>query len=608
MFKRSFNRTLLLATLVSFSSLGLAGKPVGQWAATAPITLTLIALNDFHGNIMPPGGSVLAPDSTNPAGTRVSAGGAAYLSTLVHQLRAQNPKNTLVVAAGDMVGASPLTSGLFHDEPTIDVLNQIGLDVSSVGNHEFDKGQAELLRLQQGGCFPAATDGSAGVVGKDTCMDHGRFKGAKFQYLAANVLDEKTGATLLPSSVIRQVGGVKVGFIGLTLKDTPTVVTPAGVKGLRFADEVETVSALVPVLKKQGATVIVVLMHQGGQTTAKTVMDKSCPGFTGEIVGLSDRFDPAVDVVVSGHTHQEYVCFRPDGKLVTQTGSHGRLVTRIDLIVDGKTKKIIAKDANNRLVVNDLAVKDRDGKPIPLPAGYTPLTRDPKVDQLVRRYGDLTATIADAVIGRLAAPLDRKQNPAGESTLGAVLADAFLAASSDASYGSQAAQIAFTNPGGIRSDMTSSLTVTFGQLYNVLPFNNNIVTMDLTGQQLLRLLEQQWESPQPKGGRIMPVSSGFSYTWDASQPEGAAPGTGQRVVPGSMKLNGEPINLAASYRITVNNFMASGGDNFTLLREGRNRQEGDIDSAIAKLYFRVKGIVTPPRLDRITLMAVPSVP
>jgi 5'-nucleotidase len=595
------NRSLLLTLLAGFASLALAAKPTG----TAPISLSLISLNDFHGNIMPPAGSVLVPDRANPAGTRVSAGGAAYLSTLVHQLKQSNPRNTLVLAAGDMVGASQLTSGLFHDEPTIDILNQIGLDISSVGNHEFDKGREELLRLQNGGCFAKSADGTAGVVGKDTCMNQGRFTGAKFQYLAANVIDEVSGKTLLPAYAIRSLGGVKVGFIGLTLKDTPTVVTPAGVAGLSFADEVQTVNALVPVLQAQGATVLVVLIHQGGQTTAKTVMDKSCPGFSGEIVGLSDRFDPAVDLVISGHTHQEYVCFRPDGKLITQTGSYGRLVTKIDLTVDGKTKKVIAKDANNKLVVNDIGVKDASGQITALPAGYTSLARDPVIDKVVRRYGDLSSTIADVVVGRLAAPLDRKLSPGGESSLGAVIADAFLAGTSSTSYGGQPAQIAFTNGGGIRSDLTSSLTVSFGQLFNVMPFNNNLVSMDLTGQELLRLLEQQWESPQPKGGRVMPVSNGFSYTWDASQPEGAAPGKGQRVVQGSMKLNGEPIDMNRSYRITVNSFMASGGDNYTVLRQGRNRQDGEMDSVVTKLYFRVKGLVVAPALDRISVAKAP---
>jgi 5'-nucleotidase len=273
-------------------------------------------------------------------------------------------------------------------------------------------------------------------------------------------------------------------------------------------------------------------------------------------------------------------------------------VSKIDLTIDGLSKKVIAKDANNKLVVNDIGVKDANGQITALPAGYASLARDPVIDKVVRRYGDLSSTIADVVVGRLAEPLDRKLSPAGESKLGAVIADAFLAGTSSASYGGQA----FTNGGGIRSDLSSSLTVSFGQLFNVMPFNNNLVSMDLTGQELLRLLEQQWESPQPKGGRIMPVSNGFSYTWDASQPEGAAPGKGQRVVLASMTLNGEPIDMNRSYRITVNNFMASGGDNYTVLRQGRNRQDGEIDSVVTKLYFRVKGLVRAPALDRIAVI------
>ncbi len=585
----------ILALSLSVTPFAFAAQPVSK----APITLSLIALNDFHGNILPPAGSVLMPDSANPSGTRVSAGGAAYLSTLVRHLKRQNPQNTLVVAAGDMIGASQLTSGLFHDEPTIDVLSQIGLDISSVGNHEFDKGRSELLRMQKGGCFPKSEDGTVGRIGLDTCMNKGKFSGAKFQYLAANVTDQKTGETLFPAYSIRSLGGVKVGFIGLTLKETPSVVTPAGVAGLAFADEVETVNRLVPVLKGKGVTVIVVLIHQGGETRAKTLLDKSCPGFSGEIIKLSDGFDPAIDVVVSGHTHQEYVCFRPDGKLITQTGSYGRLVTKIDLTIDRSTKRVMAKDANNKVVINDIGVKDPSGNAVPLPGGYASLSRDPAIDRVVRRYGDLSASIADVVVGRISSPLDRKVNAAGESTLGAVIADAFLAGTSDTSYGAKPAQIAFTNRGGIRSDLSASLTVTFGQLFNVMPFNNNLVTMDLTGRQLLRLLEQQWESPQLPGGRIMPVSNGFSYTWDASMPEGAAPGTGQRVVPGSMKLHGVPIEADQTYRVTVNNFMAGGGDNFTVLLQGTNVQAGDIDSVVAKLYFRVKGIVNAPALDRI---------
>ena len=567
--------------------------------AAEPVHISLIAINDFHGNIQPPAGSVLMPDAANASGTRVAAGGAAYLSTLVQQLKSRNPGRTLVVGAGDLVGATPLASGLFHDEPTIEVLNQIGLDVSSVGNHEFDKGRTELLRLQNGGCYPRPADGSSGVVGVDTCMNAGTFSGARFQYLAANVLDTASGNTLFPATALREVGGVKIGFIGLTLRATPSVVTPAGVEGLKFLSEVATVNRLAPQLRAQGASAVVVLIHQGGQTSARMVQDKTCPDFSGAIVALADQFASSVDVVVSGHTHQEYVCLRPDGKLLTQTGFYGRLLTQIDLQIDPQAHRVVAKDANNFVVLNGATVKDANGIPLPLPQGATALQPDPAVEAIVRRYGDLTAPLSDMEVGRLAAPLDRHSNAAGESSLGAMVADAYLAGTSDPSYGDKAAQIAFTNPGGLRADLSSSLSVTFGQLFNVLPFNNSLVTMDLTGAQLLRLLEQQWEKPQPAGGRILPVSNGFSYSWDASVPEGAAPGTGHRVVPGSMRLQGVPMAMEQSYRVTVNSFMASGGDALSVFKQGRNVQEGETDLVVAKLYLRLKGILPAPQMGRI---------
>jgi 5'-nucleotidase len=567
--------------------------------AAEPVHISLIAMNDFHGNIQSPAGSLLMPDAANTSGTRVAAGGAAYLSSLVQELKSHNPGQTLVVGAGDLVGATPLASGLFHDEPAIEVLNQIGLDVSSVGNHEFDKGRTELLRLQKGGCYPRSDDGKNGMVGVDTCMQAGTFSGAKFQYLAANVLDIASGNTLFPATVLREVAGVKIGFIGLTLRSTPSVVTPAGVVGLQFLSEVATVNRLAPQLKAQGAAAVVVLIHQGGQTSARTVQDKTCPDFSGPILALADQFDAAVDVVVSGHTHQEYVCVRPDGKLVTQTGFYGRLLTLIDLQIDPQAHRVLTKDANNYVVLNGAVVKDLNGNPLPLPQGAKALQADPAVEAIVRRYGDLTAPLSEMEVGRLAAPLERRANAAGESTLGAVIADAFLAGTSDSSYGNRPAQIAFTNPGGLRSDLSSSLAVTFGQLFNVLPFNNTLVTMDLTGAQLLRLLEQQWERPQPAGGRILPVSNGFSYTWDASQPEGAAPGKGHRVVPGSLRLQGVPIAMDQSYRVTVNSFMASGGDALSVFKQGLRVQEGENDLVAAKLYFRLKGILPPPPMGRI---------
>jgi 5'-nucleotidase len=571
----------------------------GDYKAPTPVTVSLIGLNDLHGNLLPPSGSVTVADPANPAGTKVSAGGLAYLASLIKELKAQNPSNTLVVGAGDMIGASPITSSLYHDEPTVEALNLLGLDITSVGNHEFDKGRDELLRKQSGGCFPLTADGSKGKVGVDTCMNDGKFAGAKYKYLAANVIDQKTSTTLFPPYEIRRVGGVDIAFIGLTLKDTPSVVTPSGVAGMIFIDEVETVNKLVPELKAKGVASIVVLMHQGGFTNASTVNDKTCPGLNGDIVELTDRLNSAIDVVISGHTHMEYVCTRPDGKLLTQSGFYGSVVTKIDLKIDPLQKKVLSKDANNIVAINDVGVKDTKGVLIPLPAGMKAQVQDSAMAALIQKYVDKSSVVTNEVIGDITEPITRTVNTAGESKMGDIVADIYLAGSSGPAYGDKAARIAFTNVGGVRSDLTS-LSVTFGQLFAVMPFGNNLLTMDLTGQQILRLLEQQWESIQPAGGRVMQVSKGFSYTWDASKPEGAATGTGNRVVEGSMKLNGVGIDLSKIYRVTVNNFMAAGGDNFSVLLSGKNIQQGDVDIDAGAAYFRAKGTVPTPVLNRIT--------
>ncbi len=602
------NKTLLARAALLVASLALvscggggqsAATPMPDVKAPDPVTVSLIGLNDFHGNLLPTSAALTVADPAKPAGTRVSAGGVAYLSTLVKNLKAKNPGNTLVVAAGDMVGASPITSGLFHDEPTVEAMNLLGLDITSVGNHEFDKGRDELLRLQNGGCYPATADGSRGVVGTDTCMSDGKFGGAKFKYLAANVIDQKTGATLFAPYDIRTVAGVSVAFIGLTLKDTPSAVTPSGVAGLSFNDEVDTVNRLVPELKAKGVAAIVVLIHQGGFTTASTINDKSCPGIGGDIVAITDKFDAAVDVVISGHTHQEYVCTRPDGKLLTQAGAYGLIATKIDLTIDPSKKKVLSKEANNIAAINDLGTKDSKGVLIPLPAGMSALAADADMAALVKRYVDVLAPVSDAVIGTLSVSLGTSVNSAGESKMGDVVADIYLAGSSGPAYGSKSAQLAFANVGGVRAGLAGP-QVKYGQLFSVMPFGNNLTTLDLTGTQLLRLLEQQWEAPQPSSGRVMQTANGFSYSWDASKPAGAPAGSGARVVAGSMKLNGIPIGMSTVYRVTVNNFMSTGGDNFTVLLGGTNVQQGDVDIDAGSAYFRTLGKIPAPPQNRIT--------
>ncbi|MEA5097311.1 MAG: 5'-nucleotidase C-terminal domain-containing protein, partial [Burkholderiaceae bacterium] len=415
-----------------------------------------------------------------------------------------------------------------------------------------------------------------------------------------NVIETATDKPLLPPYAVKTVGGVKIALIGITLKGAPAVVTPAGVAGLRFDDEAETVNRLVPELKQQGVASIVVLMHQGAESTADVVNDKSCPGFSGEAIAIVDRFAPEVDVVVTGHTHDDYICTRPDGKLMTQAGHYGRMATKIDLLIDPAQRKVTGKDANNHVVVNAIVATDAKGATTGLPAGYAMLSQQPVLEAMVERYAALTAKQANVVVARIAAPLSRKQNKAGESVLGDVVADAYLAGTSDAAYHAAPAQVAFVNPGGLRNGLSDGdLQVTYGRLYRIHPFANNLVSMDLTGQQLLRLLEQQWEQPQPPGGRILSVSNGFTYVWDASQPEGAAAGEGRRVVPGSVKLHGVPIEPDKTYRVTTNSFLAAGGDNFKIFTLGTKVQDGSNDLDMLTAYFRSSQPIAPPERKRI---------
>lgn len=569
---------------------------------TTPVNVKLIAMNDFHGNIEPPaannGGTVFLPNASVPAGSTATVGGAAYLATLIKTLKAKNPNN-VVVGAGDMVGASPFTANITHEEAAIDILNQIGLEVTSVGNHEFDKGKAELLRLQNGGCYPAS--GNTGVVGVDTCLVGGKFPGAQFKYLSANVFDAATNSTLLPATFVKKFGTVSVGFIGLTLQGTPAVVTAAGVAGLRFDEESAVINSYAAKLRADGASAVVVLIHQGGQTTATTLNDKSCPGFTGDIQPIMDKLSSDVDVVVSGHTHQEYVC-NYKGMLLTSTGFYGGAVTEIDLtLVPGKG--VTAKSANTVPVIQ------ADKVASPLPAGFTAVAKDAAIDAAVTRYVNLSAALKTAVVGTITASINRallagttSRDETAEGAMGDVLADTYLA-------GGPAADIGIINPGGVRADLTFSGggSVSYGDLLTVAPFGNTLVTLDLTGAQLLRLLEQQWEVPNATaktgingGGRMLQLSKGLAYTWDFAKPLGAAAGAGNRIVGGSLKLNGVAIDPVKTYKVTTNSFLADGGDNFTVMATGRNRVNSgviDIDAFVG--YVRANSPLSPPS-PRIT--------
>ena len=517
----------------------------------------LLAINDFHGNLLPPFMRI----------NGVFIGGVEFLATHIDQMRATNP-NTLVVSAGDVIGASPLLSGLFHDEPTIESMNLAGLDINAVGNHEFDEGVTELLRMQFGnqlggdGCHPV-----------DGCQDGTPFEGAEFDFLAANVTFKDSGEPIFPPYRIDRFAGVKVATIGMTLEDTPSIVTPSGIASVDFHDEADTVNALIPELRRQGVETIIALIHEGGVQTGGDI--NGCEGISGPIVDIVERTSDHVDLFITGHTHRFYNCVI-DGRPVSSAFQFGGMVTDIDMKISRASKNPVEISVNNVLVTRDVA-------------------RDPAQTALIERWEVFAAEFANRIVGSITGDILRANNAAGESALGDRIADAQWWATAEV----QGAQIAFMNPGGIRADLIFDNQaadeepgeVTFGEVFTVQPFQNTLVTMNLTGDQIHTLLEQQWiNQPFP---RILQVSEGFTYTWDAAAP------VGDRVDPASIMLNGAPVDPAGTYRITVNSFLADGGDNFTVLTQGTDRFSGAVDSEVFADYVGANSPLSPGPQDRI---------
>lgn len=519
------------------------------------VTVGIAAINDFHGALEPPKTSVPVTDGKGGV-TLVPAGGSAYLASAIDAVRGQYA-HSLTVAAGDLIGSSQLSSSLFLDEPAIGALNRMGLDFNAVGNHEFDRGRDELKRKQQGGCQQ--------YTSLKPCRLE-PFKGASFTYLAANSI-EADGSTLFPASAIRSFGSgkrkVKVGLIGLTLKETADLASREGLKGVHFTDEAETVNALVPKLKAQGAAAIVLLIHQGGYT--KGGPDPStCPELTGPIGGILDRLDNRVDVVVSGHTHWTYVCdygqMNPAKPfLLTSAGVFGQLVTDITLDIDPRAGRVVGKRARN-VIVQSEAYSNARG-PVPNTDRFPRFTPRADVADYIAKY--VAASKQDILrpVGKLGGEAAR---PGGEASwaggsLGNLIADAQLAATRKAG-----AQIAFMNPFGIRAPATllpaADGSITYGQIYAVQPFTNGMVTMSLTGAELKAVLEEGLDETQPK--QLLSASQGFTYSYDLSR------AAGSRIV--AMALDGRPIDPALTYRVTVNSFLANGGDSFRTLAKQRD--------------------------------------
>ena len=559
-------------------------------AARSDVGTTLLvkiaAINDFHGQLFSPG---------NFADTPV--GGIDALAAYVNAIRAKSP-NSVAVSAGDLIGATPLVSALFHDEPTIEGMNILGLDFNAVGNHEFDEGRDELLRMQNGGCHPTDPNSCQGdAVGTPV-----PFEGARFKFLAANVTEKADGKTLFPAYAIRNFQGNKVAFVGMTLEATPSIVTPSGIATLDFHDEADTVNALIPELKAQGVESIVVLVHEGARDTTFTAID-DCSNASGAILDIVQRLDDEVDLVVSGHTHQAYLCSLPNSAgrniPVTSTHAQGRAVTEIDLVIDTATRDVAG-------IAVDNVVVDRSN------AAITPVAA---LTALANNYEALAAPLANKPLGQITADITRHSNAAGESALGDVIADAQLEATAAPELGDAA--IAVMNPGGIRGDFaypTSAAgegdgVVTYGEAFSVQPFGNSLVTKTFTGQQIYDLLEQQWGALQPFA-RILQVSEGFSYrhSFDTTPANFASQKGGQYVCDGSVKLNGVAIDKLARYRVTMNSFLASGGDNFTVFNQGTEQLGGALDLDAMQQYFAAHDPVAPGAQDRIVHVAACPAP
>nr|WP_242061493.1 bifunctional metallophosphatase/5'-nucleotidase [Microbacterium ureisolvens] len=546
--------------------------------------IQLLSFNDFHGNLEPPAGSSgrlnLPGGTTTDTLTPPGVGGVEYLATHLAQARQGYEKNSLTVAAGDLIGASPLLSGAFHDEPSIEALNALHLDVSAVGNHEFDEGYVELLRMADGGCL----DDGDGANNQNSCPD-GSFDGADFDFLAANVVYEGTDDTILPAYSIENVRGAKIGFIGMTLEETPDIVTAAGVAGLDFKDEVETANALVPVLKAQGVNAIVVLIHQGGTPPSSAAYNAACGNgaeiaANSPIIPIAQNLDPEIDLIVSGHTHAPYICNIKDpagqDRLVTSASSFGRLYTDTRLEYDRRTKDIVRTSVKS---ANMLVTRNVD--------------RDPDQTELITKYKELVEPIASEVIGSIAADINRVPNAGGETALGDLIADAQLADPSVIGPYS-APVIALMNPGGIRTDLTYAASpwgedpglITYEEAFNVQPFNNYLVSLDLTGAEIKTLLNQQWSGANAAAPKILQVSEGFSYTYSGT-------------TLGQVTLNGVPLDDAAVYRIVTNNFLAGGGDGFPAFLGGDNVYYGGLDIDAFAAYLTANSPYAPTPLDRI---------
>jgi 5'-nucleotidase len=540
-------------------------------SARGTVDVQFLAFNDFHGRLEPPSGA------TGRIGD-VPAGGIEYFATHLARLKSANP-NSMVISAGDNIGATPFLSGLFHDEPTVEALNTLGLEVSAVGNHELDDGWWELLRIQRGGCHPI-----------DGCQGQASFRGARFTYLSANlVLDpQKVDSAhlpasgwssvngqpglLVPASTVKEIAGVRVGFVGVTLRRAASIIRRDRIEGISFTPEVEAVNGAVKQLVDDGVRTIVVLAHEGAEPAGNDI--NRCDGPAGDVFAILKDLSPDVDLVISGHTHRAYVCMVGD-VLLTSAASYGRVITSIDVRIDRRTGDVTSKRARNVIVSRDVE-------------------KDPRQTRLLDRYRPLAASHGARPVGQLTASVMQRNNQAGESALGDLVADSALDGAKAATSGD--AVVAFVNPGGIRTDLVrrpDGSPITYADAFEVLPFGNMVVVKTLTGDAIVRLLEQQFDNPTPGESRVLQVSDGFSYSYDQSRP------AGQRVTRSSIVIGGQRLDPKKSYRVVMSDFLWAGGDKMTVALEGTDPVVIDEDVQLLVNYLEKRSPISPRLPNRI---------
>jgi len=539
------------------------------------VAVRLIAFNDLHGHLEPGDNAIAVPDPSNPAGQiALPAGGIAHLASAVRRLRSEQPASVLI-SSGDLVGASPLVSALFRDEPTIEVMNALGLSLNAAGNHEFDHGVAELRRLIAGGCATEPRGVAASCAGMARSYD-----GAKFPFIAANVEDAATGVPLLAPFVVRQIGDVRIGFIGAVTRATPGIVMPDGIRGWRFTAEAAALNRHARQLRAEGVNAIVVVVHEGGDADGGF---DSCLNPRGPIFDIVRALDPAIDVVLSAHTHRSYNC-RIDGRVVIQGASFGRLLSVIDLAIDRTRGAVVREETRAR----NVPVANGRGTDKALDLIYPPFPADEQIAAIVDHYRNRVAPLADRPVGRIAAAFERLPAEQGDSPAGRLIADAQLAATRG-----NGAQIAFTNTGGIRSPLRPRApngVVTYGDVFTMQPFGNALVTMTMTGAQLKALLESQWRGASGRA-RFLQPSASLTYGWRGDAPAGA------RVIEESITIEGKPWRRDASYRITVNSYLAAGGDRFHRFLDGTDHTGGPPDVEALAQYLTQHSAQAPVALD-----------